>query len=232
MEQTQRVRHLVDRRDPIRDISVADAAQLMSLSTTRVRQLVDEGQLRARKVGRMWLIDPTSMPLERPGGRPLSARLAWGTLLSACSRQVPWVDSRDKGRISARLKKMAGNPGPEYLSRALFPNRATRLEFMCPEPTTLSNEQDVRAAGVFAPLSQMSSASFFEGYVRAEDLDYIKGQHLLTPAALGPGNVVLHVTQYLPEGDLPPSVIAADLSEHLGARELARARALWLEILR
>ena len=64
-------------------ISTADAARLLHVSASRVRQLIAEGHLAARRFYRVWLIDPASLDRarQRPGcgwprGRPRKSKSA------------------------------------------------------------------------------------------------------------------------------------------------------------
>lgn len=62
-------------------LSASDAAATMSLSPRRVRALLESGELRGRRMGSLWFVDPTDArrrgALERKPGRPLSAPNAW-----------------------------------------------------------------------------------------------------------------------------------------------------------
>jgi hypothetical protein len=71
----------------------------------------------------------------------------------------------------------------------------------------------------------LSAAGDVEGYVLADDADALIRDHLLIDA--GPSvDVVLHVSPVLPEVPVPLLLVAADLADHDGPRELARAREL------
>ncbi|MBT2207026.1 excisionase family DNA-binding protein [Actinomadura sp. NEAU-AAG7] len=52
------------------EISVRTAAEDMGASPEYVRRLCRDGRLRARRVGRTWLIDPTSLTREEPCRTP------------------------------------------------------------------------------------------------------------------------------------------------------------------
>jgi hypothetical protein len=86
-------------------------------------------------------------------------------------------------------------------------------------------------SGVSDPRSGISAADLAEGYVHRDDLDAVRTRHLLRPAA-GRPDVILHVVTALPAAPVPPLVLAADLAEHDGPRELARADELIAQVVR
>lgn len=51
-------------------ITTAEAAQELRVSAARVRQLIKEGRLRGKKVGRDWLIRTPLRDPRKPEGRP------------------------------------------------------------------------------------------------------------------------------------------------------------------
>ncbi|HEY5516084.1 MAG TPA: hypothetical protein VIK12_07750, partial [Pengzhenrongella sp.] len=80
-------------------------------------------------------------------------------------------------------------------------------------------------AGLSDERAGLSAAGDVEGYVQAGDADAVIRDHLLIDA--GPSaDVVLHVSPLLPEVPVPLLLVAADLADHDGPRELARAREL------
>ncbi|HMO10198.1 MAG TPA: hypothetical protein PKB06_01540 [Actinotalea sp.] len=74
----------------------------------------------------------------------------------------------------------------------------------------------------------MSAAGDVEGYVLADDAEALARDHLLIDAAAS-ADVVLHVSPMLSEVPVPLLLVAADLADHDGPRELARARDLIAE---
>ncbi|MCC2322620.1 hypothetical protein [Cellulomonas xiejunii] len=69
-----------------------------------------------------------------------------------------------------------------------------------------------------------------EGYVSHEDLPVVLRHHLLRPGGSN-WNVILHVVDELPPDPVPPLVLAADLADHDGPRELARAEQIIRAVL-
>ena len=59
-------------------------------------------------------------------------------------------------------------------------------------------------------------------YVRAEDVAAVRRDHLLIDAGAA-ANVILHVSPMVPDRPVPLLLLAVDLADHDGPRELARA---------
>ena len=59
-------------------IGTAEAARRLNVTQSRVRVLIDNGRLKAIKVGREWLIDPKDLDAvkDRKVGRPRKSRKA------------------------------------------------------------------------------------------------------------------------------------------------------------
>ena len=45
-------------------ITVRDAAETLGCTVQRIRQMLDEGKLKGRKVGTVWMIDPKTLKRE------------------------------------------------------------------------------------------------------------------------------------------------------------------------
>jgi excisionase family DNA binding protein len=65
-------------------LSVDEAAEKLEIGPSQVRRLAREGQLPARRIGAVWLIDDAGVQrrrdLEPSAGRPLSPLMAWAVL--------------------------------------------------------------------------------------------------------------------------------------------------------
>src|SRR5258708_6769801 len=88
-------------------LTVAEAAERLGISPGRVRKLISSGALEAEQVGPVWLVSAESVDHRRsdpvPRGQPLSASNAWGLLLSADGRPVPWLDPHSRHRVRRYL---------------------------------------------------------------------------------------------------------------------------------
>ena len=120
------------------DLSSRQAAEVLGVNEQRLRVLAAAGRLRARKVGRAWIIDSSRLPgpEDRRGpGRPLSADNAWA-LLALLNGEVPrWVDPSVRSRLRRRAKDPAllvsslrgSQPRSRVLSFHFLPRDLDRL---------------------------------------------------------------------------------------------------------
>jgi excisionase family DNA binding protein len=92
-------------------MSVDEAASILDVHSSRVRQLLVGGGLRGQRVGGRWLVDRDSV-LDRKEqgphvGRPLSPRNAWGALALLGGYSPGWLSAAEKSRMHARLRDLA-----------------------------------------------------------------------------------------------------------------------------
>src|SRR5438067_4159754 len=84
-------------------VSVADAARELGISAERVRQLIQNGSLAARRVGGRWLVDDESLNRRAQGsrlaGRPFSPARAWALLALASGECPDWLPDREVRRL-------------------------------------------------------------------------------------------------------------------------------------
>lgn len=201
------------------EISVAQAADALGVSERRVRQLVAAGRVRARRLGGMWLVDGASLPSAPRRTRPLSPSVAWALLAST----VP--PASHAARWRERRVQLLDDPEPARLLESWAAARADRILFATREPGAVLDDPRVVRSGVSDPRSGLSAVGVVEGYVRRDDVDDLRRQHLLRSAPDRP-NVILHAGDHLPGDPVPALVLAADLVEHQGPREVARATEL------
>lgn len=207
------------------EVSVREAADALGVSDRRVRQLIAAGRVRARRVGTQWLVDGASLPIAPRRSRPLSPTEAW---LLLAADQAP---GGRPGRWRDRRDRLRADPSPATLLASWAAARGDRLLFAAREPGGVLEDPAVVRSGLSDPRSGISAADLAEGYVRRDDLDAVRRRHLLRPAT-GRPDVVLHVVAVLPADPVPPLVLAADLAEHDGPRELARASELIAQAVR
>jgi hypothetical protein len=121
------------------------------------------------------------------------------------------------------------------LLRSWLRNRAARRLYRA-SPLDLPDlraDERVLLSGLSHPQSGIASGDLVEGYVRAGDLDPLVQAYLLIPVAAGAAPVILHVMPAEAPDDLrdiPLLLLAADLAEHRGPREEARAAELLREL--
>lgn len=207
------------------EVSVREAADALGVSDRRVRQLIEAGRIRARRVGWQWLVDGASLPMAPRRSRPLSPTEAW---LLLATEETP---RGRPGRWRERRDRLRSDPSPASLLASWAAARGDRLLFTTREPAGVLADPAVVRSGVSDPRSRIGAVDLAEGYVRSDDLDAVRRRHLLRPA-VGRPDVILHVVAALPADPVPPLVLAADLAEHEGPRELARAGELIAQVVR
>ncbi len=198
---------------------------MMGVSVGRARRLAAEGRIHARIVGGRWLIDAASLPSAPRRSRPMSPRMAWALVVLSDGGKPGWVEPRESYRLRRALDRLAADDEPELLLRSWLASRADRRRLSAPDPLALRADARVVLSGLSDERAGLSAAGDVEGYVRADDADAVIRDHLLIDA--GPSaDVVLHVSPLLPEVPVHLLLVAADLADHDGPRELARARDL------
>ncbi|AIY17287.1 hypothetical protein GUY44_13455 [Pimelobacter simplex] len=228
-------------------VSVAQAAERLGVSVPRVHQRIADGSLVAERIGSQWVVDERSLlhvqERARPG-RPLSPRSAWAVVAASegdrerLRHSGPAASSRARVQLS-RLLEPAIDPAADEAAvrdlavslRSVFRNRAQR-RLLRASPADLA---DLRADDRWAMIVDLGTAGIasadVEGYLRASDCDLLK-DYLLVEADHD-ANVVLHVIadeqHPFPDSRLR---LAADLAEHRGPREEARAAELLHELAR
>lgn len=223
-------------------ISVAQAAERLGVSVPRIHQRIADGSLSAERIGSQWAVDERSLlrVQERSkAGRPLAARSAWAVIAAAEDdrERLRSSGSAAAARAKMQLKRLlepAVDPPAEEdavreLSaslRSIFRNRAQRLGLRA-APADLA---DLRADARWAALVDLGATGIasadVEGYLAESDLERVVKDYLLVDADRD-ANVVIHV---IADGQYPfPGSrlrLAADLAEHRGPREEARAAEL------
>ncbi|NTW40223.1 MAG: helix-turn-helix domain-containing protein [Cellulomonadaceae bacterium] len=209
------------------EIGVAEAAKVLGVSDRHVRDLIADHRVVAREVAGRWLIDEASLPSAPRRSRPMSVANAWRLL----------VDSHELSAKQAYLRRqalgrLAGDAEPERLLASWVVSRARRNTYSARAPEALLEDPAFVLSGLSDPRAKISSGSIVEGYVLESELSRLRRAHLLVPNTSGGSNVVLHVADVLPPRPVPLLLLAADLVEHDGPREVARARELIRDELR
>ena len=207
------------------EIGLAEAARMMGVSAVRARQLARGGRLRARRVGGHWLVDEASLPSAPRRGRPMSPRIAWALVEMSGGSSADWIEPRESYRLRRALDRLVADDQPEMLLRSWLASRAERRLLSAPEVDALRADPRLVLSGLSDERSGLSAAADVEAYVRAEDAAAVRRDHLLVDAG-SDANVILHVSPMVPDSPVPVLLLAADLADHDGPRELARAREL------
>lgn len=220
-------------------VSVAQAAVRLGVSVPRIHQRIADGSLSAERIGSQWVVDERSLlriqERSKPG-RPYSARSAWAIIAASEDDRFrvgvsgPAVSARARMQLKRLLEPAAEPVADEEVVkqlvvslRSVLRNRAGR-RLLRAAPADLA---DLRADERWAMIVDLGSSgigsSDVEGYLAESLVEGVLKDYLLVEADRD-ANVVLHVVS---EGQYPyPDSrlrLAADLAEHRGPREEARA---------
>lgn len=227
-------------------ISVPDAARQLGVSRARVQQRIQNGSLPAQRVGRQWVIDEEDLRSIRHHagpGRPLSPASAWALIDLAAgdaSRLSPSGRSRARTRLGKLLHEVQSMNDHDELgalmSRALGGRAERKLYRASPlDLPGLRADPRLYPSGLSAPESRISGEQWVEGYIRNTLHEDLVRDHVLSPAKAARADVVLHVVDSqdkLERVVASPLIVAADLAEHDGPRERARAQKLLGDLAR
>lgn len=227
-------------------VSVAQAAERLGVSVPRIHQRIADGSLVAERIGSQWVVDERSLlhiQERSKAGRPHSARSAWAVIAASeddsdrVGGSGPAVSARVRMQLKRLLEPAAEPAADEEVVRQLvvslrsvLRNRAGR-RLLRAAPADLA---DLRADERWAMIVDLGSSGIaspdVEGYLAESLVKGILKDYLLVESDRD-ANVVLHVVsdgQYpYPDSRLR---LAADLAEHRGPREEARAAELLHEL--
>lgn len=228
-------------------IDVADAARELSVDARHVRRLAASGELAARRVGGVWLIDRDSVrgrQLRGPrAGRPLSEPMAWGAaaLLARClpgvegdevDAALPALDQRMQRRLRQLL---ADPPAIEHWPQWMRNQSDRRRAYI--HPGVLDRfADDVRVRSI--DLSPMLGVDGVERrfYVNAADVAGVLADYRAKPDPDGPVELhVFHVAGARVLDRYPEAlavVAAVDLVVSFDARERHAAREVLCDAVR
>lgn len=218
-------------------LSVGDAARVLGVHPGRVRQLAAAGQLEAHKVGGRWLLPESAVAdrhaAERPAGRPLSPRAAWGLLAAAAGQRAPWLSPSEQRRARARatgwsLEHWAWACQRRAVAHRLYAH-ASVIDRVADDVRVVRSGASARTVPI-----DVTAPGVVEGYVDASELVDLVDEYALHEA--GRANVVLRVPSpdlsvFGGQRDAPWPVVAIDLydagddrSRRAAATLLARFR--------
>ena len=132
-------------------IPISEAANILKVHHSRVRAMVNAGQLDAQKLAGRWFVERSSLErrrfLDSPDGRPFSPINAWALLCLAQGNRPEWVDKSARSRLRGHLKRRSWQElVPRLRSRA----RPVRLRAHPSALGRLANESGIILAGVSA----------------------------------------------------------------------------------
>lgn len=220
-------------------LSVVDAARQLGVSPGRVRELVQNGQLDAERIGRAVLVSAHSvrrrLEIVRPRvGRPLSPRMAWGFLWQLSGVRAPWLAPAERGRTNKYVRRLPVEQWPRMLANRADVHRARML------PGPLSRlRQDPRtvvggaAAASHYGIDLVSAVDDVELYVEPDYFDELVARKRISLSTQVP-NVVIRVPFFAEAlhfsdehaGFAPSAAVAADLVDSGDERSVRAARQL------
>lgn len=134
-------------------VSVTQAASLLGVTPTRVRQRIAEGSLPAEKVGRTWVLDRATVVPAVPG-RPLEAAMALA--VAAAWDGIPprpafWQEARVRAKVR-EIENWSDDDLPRVVSHT-FARRARRRVIHLPRARVAALRADSRVlkSGVCDP---------------------------------------------------------------------------------
>lgn len=92
-------------------LTVPQASERLSVSEHKVRRLVHDGTLSARRVGRTFVLDEEPVAaqtrLRITAGRPLAPATAWAAPWELSGERATWSGASSRSRLIARLRTLA-----------------------------------------------------------------------------------------------------------------------------
>lgn len=104
----------------IMEIAVKDAAQRLGVGESRVRQLLAAGDLRGRRLGRIWLVDSDDVARlqgqQRRPGRPVGPKRAWAIIDLLSGGRAPWLSYSERSQVRSYLAGLDQPSADEWRS--------------------------------------------------------------------------------------------------------------------
>ncbi|WP_019876597.1 helix-turn-helix domain-containing protein [Sporichthya polymorpha] len=205
------------------EVSVGEAAVRLGVSGRRVRERIASGDLRARRIGRAWVVDEAQLGRSPRVGRPMSRRVAWAFLDLLAGGVGEGVSQPEQSRLRKKRSLLLEASDPASLLRSWLPARAEVRRYSAADADLPALREDARIAlsGVSDMRSGMAAAGVVEGYVGDDEVDNLVADFLLSER--GEPNVILHVLQEdrPVAAPVPLPLLLADLADHDGPRERA-----------
>jgi excisionase family DNA binding protein len=194
-------------------MDVREAAQHLGVSPHRVRQLIEQGDLKAQRVGRFWVLDRADVRrravLDVPDGRPYAARQVWrmGDLadvlaegeshagLASALNQA--ISRQDRWQLRRYLADLATEDDTRNVAWRLR-DRSDRVVERYAHPSVLEDLVDdprVVVSGAHAAAGRgedLVPDAFLQAYLAQEDVGQVVADHGLIEVSDGP-NVRLRV---------------------------------------
>ncbi len=211
------------------DMLVREYAERSGLSVGRVHQLIDAGQLPARRSGNQYLIPEAGLGRRANVSRPLSHASAWALIDLLSGRSLDKYDPVIRHRVRKYRQSLAASPEPARQLNSWLRSRAERIQVSAKERDLddLRRDKRVMLSGISDERSGLGVGRELEGYVDPVEYDALVREYLLVRSSEQP-NVWMHVAavQREKDGRVPLGLVIADLADHNGPREDARVEEL------
>lgn len=204
--------------------SVAEFAKREGVSPRRVRALIEQGAIPARRVGRQWLIDQSSA--HRPAlSRPLADRMR-ANLLAILSGDAPeGLSASERARLRRYRNELMRSPDPDRILGAWIREQAPlKLQVAPSDLADLAADERIVKSGFSDPRAEIAAAGQLEARIAKDDAAAIRREYLLRPSERP--NVLLHLADEKPPSPLPLGLLLVDLAHHDGVRERSRVAEL------
>lgn len=218
------------------DVGVAEASAQLGVSPQRVRQLVQDGVLPARRIGGRWVFDTEALVRRvetRRVGRPFSARVAWGLIGLLESGEAPDLAPAERSRLRARLRR-----GPELGELARWCHNRSEVHWLAAHrsaPPRLLHMGDAVPTGASAPGHDIIDLGSVEVYLPDDDAKRAIRQLHLHPTDPPSANAVIRVPRVpywpFPDGRAGPVTVALDLWDADEPRSRRTAGRLYAAVL-
>ncbi|WP_400996739.1 hypothetical protein [Agromyces sp. GXQ0307] len=217
--------------------SVREYAERLGISRAAAFKRVRSGGIGAYRLGSQWVVPDEAVSAATPVSRPMSPENARRLLASVSGVPVEVDDAVVRRRIAEKTDRvLRGDVDPTLLwswVRERAPRLALRArdvdlaDLLADRRLAASGLSDPRAGAAPAPAQKIAPApSVVEGYVSPAALDALVTEFLLVEGDRP--NVWLHVADIPTDasGRAPIGFTIADLLDHGGPRERARATVL------
>ena len=202
------------------NMGVNDFAAAKGLSSRRVLQLIEQGDIKAQKISNRWIISPQELSHMPKASRPFSRKISLSMLELLSGQDFSQdLDPAEIRRLHIRFSLLQKHRDPASLLRAWirFDSEPIELFARKVELAKLRKSSLVVASGASHPLSGMSDGDAFGAYVEKKFLQKVKKEFLLVSSE--EPNIFLKVIDKPFPLELIFGLILSDLSAKNGPRE-------------
>ncbi|MFD9221500.1 helix-turn-helix domain-containing protein [Streptomyces sp. NPDC060064] len=216
------------------EFSVSEAAASLGVSRQRVLALIHDGDLPARLIGGRWVVlsaDVDEWGQDRPAGRPMAGRVAWGLLDLLDDGRAPWLKASERSRLRARLRAR-----PSIAQVGHWVRRRNEVLWLRGHPAALPRLlafEGAVPAGASAPGQDIVDPGQVEVYLRQDAAARAMRKLALRQVPRREANAVVKVPQEVwPFDDGPGrAAVALDLWDASDERSRRTARRLYSSVL-